>query len=118
MGLSGVTIETSLVVGVGSGFAVTTLSSGIVLGSGFNATNAIVAGLNAYGYGVTSQSYLRYKATGSKADRNQFVSDTVVAVVSLYGTKQEEEALNILTATLTALGVINIDKAKQEAVRK
>ena len=48
-------VKTGIAVGVGSAFAAQSAAGGIVYGAGFNATNAIVGGLNAYGYGQTTK---------------------------------------------------------------
>jgi hypothetical protein len=97
--------KTGAAVGIGSGLAAISAAGGVVLGSGFNATNAIVGGLNAYGYGQTTKSYLQWQATGSQTARNQFVFDSIVAGAALLGTAQQQQALNILSAALTALSI-------------
>ncbi len=95
--------KAGVVIGAGSALAANAAAGGVVLGTGFNATNAIVGGLNAYGYGQTAKSYLQWQATGSQAARNQFVFDSIVAGSALLGTLQQQQALNILSAALTAL---------------
>jgi RHS repeat-associated protein len=96
-------VRSGAVVGAGSGFAAYSAAGGIVVGAGFNATNAIVGGLNAYGWGQTAQSYLQYKATGSQVDRSQVRFDGIVSAVALLGTAQQRQALNMLSAALTVL---------------
>jgi RHS repeat-associated protein len=95
--------QAGAVVGVTSGFAAASAAGGVVLGAGFNATNATVGIINAYGWQQTAQSYLNYKATGSQSARNQATFDGVVSAAAALGTIQQRQALNILSAALTAL---------------
>jgi hypothetical protein len=109
-------VRSSAAVSIGGGLAAYSAAGGIVIGAGFNATNAIVGGLNAYGWGQTTQSYLQYKATGSQTARSQFGFDSIVAGASLLGTAQQKQALNILSAALTALSIDlkNMSKSKSD----
>jgi hypothetical protein len=96
-------VQTGIVVGVSSGLGASSAAGGIVMGAGFNATNATIGALNAYGWQQTAQSYLTYKATGSQSARNQSAFDGVVFAAAQLGTIKQQQALNALTAALTAL---------------
>jgi RHS repeat-associated protein len=96
-------VKTGLVVGLASGFGASSAAGGIILGAGFNATNATVGLVNAYGWQQTGQAYLNYRATGSQSARNQAAFDGVVSAAAGLGTVQQRQALNILSAALTAL---------------
>jgi hypothetical protein len=98
-------IHAGAAVGLGSGAAFTSLTGGMVVGAGFNATNAIVGALNSYGWGQTTQSYLQYRATGSQTARNQTIFDGIVQGAAFLGTSQQRQGLNILSAALTALSI-------------
>jgi hypothetical protein len=96
-------IETGVTVGVASGFGASAAAGGVTVGSAFNATNATIGAINAYGAGQTSRSYLNYRATGSQSSYNQTIFDTVVQTAYALGSGQQKAALNALTAALTAL---------------
>jgi RHS repeat-associated protein len=110
-------VEGGAVVGTGSAGAAYSAAGGIVLGSGFNATVAATGVINAYGWGQTAQSYLQYRSTGSQTARSNVIFDSLVNGAAASGTKQQDAALNLLSAALTLLNATMQEQQKAQSSR-
>jgi RHS repeat-associated protein len=97
-------VETGVAVGAGRALAAQATVGGLFVNGVYaGATHTTIGILNAVGYEQTAQSYIQYRATGSQSSLNQVIFDALVSGSAALGTIQEREALNLLSAALTAL---------------
>ena len=97
-------VETGVAVGAGSALAAQATVGGLFVNGVYSgATHTTIGILNAVGYEQTAQSYIQYRATGSQSSLNQVIFDALVSGSAALGTIRQREALNLLSAALTAL---------------